>query len=145
MGLTENPSAFRKWMVAGPEQARLLQEFEKEFIPEVVNQQKHHVVGFSSQKAFKEQAKNLIQSINEMGNPFLDGADELLMLDTRNVIDESVVKTVRTVEALSTKPTMNQSSRTVHALYMSPTRRIPYRSSDVQHPRPRTRQGRYQC
>lgn len=45
VGLTENPSAFRKWMVAGPEQARLLQEFEKEFIPEVVNQQKHHEEG----------------------------------------------------------------------------------------------------
>lgn len=26
--LTENPSAFRKWMLAGPEQARLLREFE---------------------------------------------------------------------------------------------------------------------
>ena len=28
VGLTENPSAFRKWMTAGPEQARLLKEFE---------------------------------------------------------------------------------------------------------------------
>ena len=28
VGLTENPSAFRRWMVAGPEQARLLSEFE---------------------------------------------------------------------------------------------------------------------
>ncbi len=100
VGLTENPSAFRKWMIAGPEQARLLQEFENEFIPEVVNQQKHHEEGFSSQKTFKEQAKNLIQSINEMGNPFLDETDELLALDTRNVINESVVNTVRTVEAL---------------------------------------------
>ena len=37
VGLTENPSAFRKWMTAGPEQARLMKEFEREFIPEVVN------------------------------------------------------------------------------------------------------------
>ena len=29
IGLTENPSAFRKCMLAGPEQARILQEFEK--------------------------------------------------------------------------------------------------------------------
>ncbi len=28
VGLTENPAAFGRWMVAGPEQARLLQEFE---------------------------------------------------------------------------------------------------------------------
>ena len=28
VGLRENPSAFRKWMLACPEQARLLKEFE---------------------------------------------------------------------------------------------------------------------
>ena len=28
VGLTENPSAFKKWMIAGPEKARLLTEFE---------------------------------------------------------------------------------------------------------------------
>ena len=33
VGLTENPSALRKWMVAGPEQAQLL-KFENEFISE---------------------------------------------------------------------------------------------------------------
>ena len=31
VGLTENPSAFRKWMVTGPEQARLLKEFEADY------------------------------------------------------------------------------------------------------------------
>ena len=35
-----------------------------------------------------------------MSNPFLDDPPELLMLDTRNVIDESVVNTVRTVESV---------------------------------------------
>ena len=33
IGLTEYPSAFRKWMVAGPEQARLLKEFEDDYLP----------------------------------------------------------------------------------------------------------------
>ena len=67
VGLTENPSAFRKWMTAGPEQARIMKEFEREFIPEVVNRQKHHDEGFCSQRVFKEQSNNLVQSINEMG------------------------------------------------------------------------------
>lgn len=44
--------------------------------------------------------KNLVEVINEMGNPFLDDGYELLALDTRDVIDESVVITVRTVESL---------------------------------------------
>ena len=36
VALTKNPLAFRKWMMAGPEQAiaRLLIEFEREFMPE---------------------------------------------------------------------------------------------------------------
>jgi len=30
VGLTENPSAFDKWMMAGPEEARLLNAFESD-------------------------------------------------------------------------------------------------------------------
>ena len=36
VGLTENPSTFRKWMIAGPEQARFLKEFECEFMRELI-------------------------------------------------------------------------------------------------------------
>ena len=32
IGLTENPIAFRRWMIAGPEQARLLCEFEGQLV-----------------------------------------------------------------------------------------------------------------
>ena len=70
IGLTENPSAFRKWMVAGPEQARLLKEFEREFITEGSSKQSHHEEGFSTQKIFKEQVKNLVDTINKMSNLF---------------------------------------------------------------------------
>ena len=42
----------------------------------------------------------MVDTINEMGNPFLDDIPELLVLDTRNVIDESVVNTFHTVEAV---------------------------------------------
>ena len=52
------------------------------------------------QKSFKEQAASLIQVINELGNPFLEDGNELLVLDTQNVMDESVVNTVQTVESL---------------------------------------------
>ncbi len=34
VGLTQNPSAFRKWLLAGLEQARLIEEFEKQFLIE---------------------------------------------------------------------------------------------------------------
>ena len=95
VGLTENPSAFRKWMTAGPEQAQLLKEFETEFMREVSVRQLHHEEGLWVQKVSKEQAQSLVEIIHEMGNPFLHDSAELLMLDTRDVHDESVVTTVR--------------------------------------------------
>ena len=35
VGLTENPAAFRKWMIAGPEQARLMEEFVTQYSPDI--------------------------------------------------------------------------------------------------------------
>ena len=32
VGLTENPVAFRRWMLSGPEMARLLKQFEEEYL-----------------------------------------------------------------------------------------------------------------
>ena len=34
VGLTENPIVFQRWMVSGPEFARLLREFEDQYLPE---------------------------------------------------------------------------------------------------------------
>jgi hypothetical protein len=64
--LTENPSAFRKWMVSGPEQARLLKEFEEDYLPKDKDSDcgYHHEEGFSTQISLKEQAVSLIQVIN---------------------------------------------------------------------------------
>ena len=53
VGLTENPSAVKKWMIAGPEQARLLKVFDQEYISEDGNKQ-HHEEVMSTQKIFKE-------------------------------------------------------------------------------------------
>ena len=35
-----------------------------------------------------------------MGNPFLDDTPELISLDMRDIMDESVVATIRTIETL---------------------------------------------
>ena len=58
-------------MTATPEQARLLKEFESEFMREIPGNQLHHEEGFWMQRAFKKQAQSLVEVINEMGNPFL--------------------------------------------------------------------------
>ena len=100
VGLTQNPSALRKWLLAGPEKARLIQAFEEQFMIEKEGECLHHDEGLSTQKTFKLHVLSLIEAIKDMGNPFLDQSEDLVMLDTGNVLDESVVETVRTIEEL---------------------------------------------
>jgi len=52
IGLTENPSAFCKWMMAGPEQVRLLNEFESDIF-QVPDNQFHHKEGIWVQNHLK--------------------------------------------------------------------------------------------
>ena len=65
VGLTENPSALRKWLTAGPEQARIILEFEKAFERSIQNTCLHHEEGFSAQKTFKQQVLALVEAIRK--------------------------------------------------------------------------------
>lgn len=91
--------AFKRWMVAGPEQARLLTEFESQF-QEAVDPKyfKHHEQCLSSQELFKKTC--LYQTMKGMGNPFEEDCPELLALDSRNCATEAVVATVRSIKTL---------------------------------------------
>lgn len=103
VGLTENPVAFARWMVAGPEMARLLKEFEINFLKEKeCENYLHHEQSLSTQKTFQKQVLNLVETINEMGNPFKDDFKELVALDTRNCANESVITTVNALEEVGT-------------------------------------------
>ena len=87
-------------MVSGPEQARLLKEFERDFVGRGDEIKYYHEKGFSTQKNFKEQAMTMADIISDLGNPFSDDSDELIAFETRNVMDATVVNTIRTVESL---------------------------------------------
>ena len=89
-------------MVAGPHMARLLTEFESTFFFEDDSElnYRHHEEGLSTQEAFRKQASQLTYVITDYGNPFLDDYPELLVLHTRDCVDDSVVATVRNSETL---------------------------------------------
>ena len=74
VGITESPVAFRRWMVARPEIARVLQESENQLKGETNLDEKnvHHEQGLSTQKTFQSHVKNLVSTFSEMGNPFKD-------------------------------------------------------------------------
>ena len=93
--MTENPAALRRWMVSGPEVARMIKEFENvvpscEFLG-------HHEQTPSTQTAFKKDVLSVVSEFNELGNPFEEQGDELIAVHTRDVMDSAVVDTVQNV------------------------------------------------
>ena len=97
IGLLTNPSALRRWMVAGPEIARMVSEFEAK--PEA-GEHLHHEQRRRVQETFLNEVKCLVAVIENMGNPFLENSEDLVVLDTRNILDASVGETVRNAEKL---------------------------------------------
>ena len=103
VGLTENPSALRRWMISGPEIARIVNEFEVGMGVGGNDKQsngKHHEEARSAQVAFFKDTKSLVTAVEEMSNPFLEESEELYKLDNKVVAAPSVVSTVRKIEEL---------------------------------------------
>ena len=101
VGLFENPVALKRWMVAGPEQARLLTEFESQFMKEEdFETAQQHEQGLASQELFKKHANMLYETMSIMGNPFEDDIPELLVLDSHSCATADVIDTVRNIKAI---------------------------------------------
>ncbi|CAB3996630.1 Hypothetical predicted protein [Paramuricea clavata] len=106
VGLTENPVAFRRWMLSGPETTRLLHQFEEQYLgpdSEEFQDRLNHEMGLSAQKTFKKQVNNLVDVIRTMENPFLDDFPELVTLDSRDCMDDAVAEAVVNLEQLGKK------------------------------------------
>ena len=72
VGLTNNLSALRRWMVAGPEFARVIEEFQdgNEQWRRKTAGTRHHDQTPSVQVSFVKDVRSLIGVIEQMGNPF---------------------------------------------------------------------------
>ena len=94
VGLTENPAALRRWMVAGPELSRMVQEFEGSNSSTEENVT-HHEQKPGVQNAFSKDVLNTVSSYGELGNPFLEEGENLMAIHTKDIMDDAVVRTVR--------------------------------------------------
>ena len=111
VGLTENPNAFRKWMVAGPEQAKLMQDFESQYVTSSdTDDFSHHDMSVTGQETFRLQVKNVIDAIRGMGNPFIDTCPELIILDSRTCVRQEMAKEVMGLE---------EEGKTQHSKYIN--------------------------
>ncbi|KAK0061126.1 hypothetical protein Bpfe_009287 [Biomphalaria pfeifferi] len=73
VGLTENPSAWRRWMIGGPEVSKVLQDLELSFeIKRSKESDQHHEQDKGFQENFKAAVCRLMDVIQETGNPFLE-------------------------------------------------------------------------
>ena len=80
-------------MLAGPEVARLVNEFEESITDDKLAI-KHHEQAAHYQTAFVRDVNSLVSTFNGLGNPFAESSDELISLGTKDIITEEVVQSV---------------------------------------------------
>ena len=101
VGLTKNTSELLRWMVSGPEIAPVIsefhstQEFTKRSADQMEKDVQHHEEVKGVQEAFAKEVKNLCLAIEEISNPFKESSEDLLVLDTRDILDPSVAVTIK--------------------------------------------------
>ena len=94
-------------MVAGPETARILTEYEDSHSIHNNTTDLHHEQIPSVQKRFVSQVNSVVDVIVELGNPFKETNKELCTLDTKQIMSENVVTAVRCAEELGKHSILN--------------------------------------
>ena len=100
VGLTENTSELLRWMVSGPRvisQFQSTQELTKLSADQMEKDVPHHEEVKKVQEAFAKEFKNLCSTTEEMGNPFKESTEDLLVLDTHDILDPSVAVTIKNI------------------------------------------------
>ncbi|KAJ8046459.1 hypothetical protein HOLleu_05133 [Holothuria leucospilota] len=97
IGIKEDPSALRRWMVAGPEVSHLVAQYEKASGAQETSQQNsHHEQNQRAQNAFLERVEKLFNVMTDMGNPFQEDSRDLMSLDTKDIAHPSAAKLIST-------------------------------------------------
>ena len=104
IGLTESENALRRWLIAAPEIARLLDEFKRnssepdsEDNKSASDMPAHHEVKPSVQSCFLKDVKALIHKFEQLGNPFQDDSATLSSLQSKHVIEHATAAAVCTI------------------------------------------------
>ena len=83
-------------MVAGPEIGRLIEEFDYEY-GTVRADFRHHEEPASNQTSFLTCVKQMTRSLDELGNPFMEETKDLIVLDSKQIVDIKVSESHRQI------------------------------------------------
>ena len=74
----------------------MVKEFELTYTVSQHKKNVHHEQTPGVQKAFEKDVRNLIKEIDSMGNAFTEDSNELIVLDTKDIMPDCVVESVKT-------------------------------------------------
>ncbi|KAL8622037.1 hypothetical protein ACOMHN_056522 [Nucella lapillus] len=97
VGLTNNINALKRWMIAGPEICRIVQDFEEQMTTTTILSLNHHDQLPSVQTTFLKKVRALTEIFVELGNPFAEDSGYLIALDTKDIMPQEVVQTVYSI------------------------------------------------
>lgn len=98
VGIITDQKKLTRWMVDGPEIARVIQEFQCGLKSSSIENLRHHEQTASIQQAFLKDVKSLVATINEKGNPFEERSANLLVLHSRDIVNHSgALETVQNI------------------------------------------------
>ena len=96
------------FMLAGPDCARMVEEFEAIHDPPP-SSSGHHEEGRSLQATFRKDASTFVKVVGQLGNDLVATSLLLVALDTQNVMEESVVASLSEIREVC---------QTLHAAYV---------------------------
>lgn len=97
IGITEDPSSLRRWMVSGPEVSQLVYQYELASQAKVAKEDiRHHEKIYQARKTSTDKVQKLFGVIKDLGNPFQEESNDLLTLDTKTIAHPSAAELVAT-------------------------------------------------
>lgn len=103
IGITENPSALLRWMVSGPEIAKIVRAFESEYMSPASNSNLHHEQNRATQTRFLKEFNSLLQCFIENGNPFEEECTDPITLKSKVIFDENSCSSIKNCKSIGLK------------------------------------------
>jgi hypothetical protein len=102
LGMLDEPETLEQWLLAAPETARAVKEFEKQMVIDSEEsdseEEYHHEEQAGFQRRFFREIAALVHAIQAEGNPFDVAGNELVLLHTREIAPAEVAQAMRQLE-----------------------------------------------